>query len=417
MKNRIELLNTFNRPGSRYTHFPTYAHWNNDLISSDWFDYFNENADSKVDIYLHIPFCHSLCAFCGCNVKVMKSQCDNVVYINRIKKEWENYPASLKIKNIYIGGGTPNFLSPQELESLLSLFDQKNIDNITIELDPRYLTKDDILAYQKLGITRLSIGIQDFNPKVVSALNREQTVEEILELLTFIQNLNCFSINLDFIYGLPNQNQEEFISHLRYLKEIQIDTVSIYPFAKVPWQNNFQKAMGVSTQLDLQALNEFFITIHDFLEGIGYSHISMGFFSKENIRYRRNIMGFIPSKSDSTIGLGVSAISVSPIGMIQNEKIYDRYLSLIKDTGTAFLKGHKKTIEENKREEFFENLILNNYFDEASVAKFLVSDFNLFQRFIETIGIEKNASEYTISKCQRIFHKTILQHFDPTFRP
>jgi coproporphyrinogen III oxidase-like Fe-S oxidoreductase len=347
----------------------------------------------------------------------MKSNCDNGVYIDRLKKEWENYPQSLKIKNIFIGGGTPNFLSPKELELLLSLFNTQEIDNITIELDPRYLTKDDILAYQKLGITRLSIGIQDFNSKVVGALNREQSIDEILNHLRFIQDLNCFSINLDFIYGLPNQNQEEFISHLKYLKEIKIDTVSIYPFAKVPWQNNFQKAMGVSTQPDLQSLNEFFINIHDYLEEIGYTHISMGLFSNENVSYQRNIMGFIPSKSDSIIGLGVSAISVSPIGMIQNEKIYDRYLSLIKDSGFAFLKGHKKSIEENEREKFFECLILNNYFDEKSLEKFLCCSDELFQNLRETIGIEKKFDQYIISKHQRIFHKTILQHFDPTFRP
>jgi coproporphyrinogen III oxidase-like Fe-S oxidoreductase len=416
MKKIIELLNIYNRPGGRYTYYPFHGKWNNQLSSSRLLDYLHNTDEKSVDLYIHIPFCHSLCTFCGCNVKIMKSNCDNSVYLQMLKNEWNLYPQKFTVGNIYIGGGTPNFLSVEELKLLINFFNKEVDALITIEIDPRFITQNDLIEYKAMGINRLSFGIQDFNSEVLKNINREQNSDEIINLLNFAASLNFDNINLDFIYGLNLQTHQSFNETLAKLKMININSVSLFPFAKVPWQNNIQKAFGETKDFSISEMNAFIAESYELLIEMGFNYIGMGYFSKEKTNFRRNIMGFIPKKNNIQIGLGVSAISSTPFGHTQNEKIYDRYMSSLKESKLNYFKSHLKTDEEHQRECFFEKLICSNNITIEEFKKFKTSKLDEVKDLFLADGILLESKDgFAINSKFKLFHKTILQYFDPNF--
>lgn len=416
MLKRIELLDKYNIPGGRYTYFPFHSKWNNSLSFEQFVSHLKEAQPEFVDCYIHIPFCHSLCTFCGCNVKIMKSDCDNNVYINYLLKEWQLYPQQLKIKNLFLGGGTPNFLKSSELKTLIKSLPLTDDVQITIELDPRFLSKEDLSEYKNIGIKRLSIGIQDFDPEVLKSVNREQDINKIIDLINYASELKFENINLDFIYGLGRQTINQFKNSISRLKEVKANSISLYPFAKVPWQNNFQKAFGEMKDFSMHEMNEFFVESSYLLEEMGFQNIGMGYFSKNEFQLKRNIMGFTPRREDFLIGLGVSSISSSPRGHIQNEKVYDRYLGLIKENNSAIIKSHQLTQSEFERQQFYQMVICQNEITKDQIELFKTPLFDLkISQFIEDGLLIKKGDNLIIPAQNRFFHKTILQLFDPHF--
>jgi oxygen-independent coproporphyrinogen-3 oxidase len=417
MKKLVSLLDKYNIPGGRYTYYPFHRHWNDDITKTEWILNLTEKNPSKVDVYIHIPFCHSLCTFCGCNIKVMKSNCDNDVYIDRIKKEWSYYPKTLKVDTLYLGGGTPNFLTTEEIASLLKTFEFTEAPIISIEIDPRFLDKNDLIEYKKMGITRLSFGIQDFNNVVLENINRKQNEQEILDLLNEAHLIGFESINVDLIYGLSFQTLESFEKTINSFKDCPVTSFSIYPFAKVPWQNNSQKAFGEIQDFTLHDMNEFLSLASERLTFFGFDYIGMGYFSKERIDFDRNIMGFNKRTNEFLIGLGVSAISTSPLGHIQNEKIYVRYLQSIREDSYLIFKSHKKSNAEHLRQEFFKSVILKNKISKSAFELFRLEQTS--ERLKDILNDEivhiNSESDLVISPVGRFFHKAILQFFDSHF--
>lgn len=417
MLKRIELLDKYNVPGGRYTYFPFHSKWNNQLTSDEFKLYLSNESSKVVDVYIHIPFCHSLCTFCGCNIKIMKSDCDNNIYIDHLLKEWSLYPKNLEISNIFIGGGTPNFLHANEIARLIKTLPITKDAQITIEVDPRFITKEELIQYQQIGIKRLSIGIQDFNQDVLINVNREQDNEKIIGIINFAKDIKFEHINLDFIYGLNHQTATTFKQTISMLKEIKTDAVSLYPFAKVPWQNNFQKAFGTVKDFSIHELNEIFVEASFELEKIGFQHVGMGYFSRNNlVNLHRNIMGFTPRKQDILIGLGVSSISSSPIGHLQNEKVYDRYLIQLKEGHTTTIKSHRLSNDELLRQKFFEKVVCQKSISNEDLQQFKTANTEqIINRLLQDGIVTQNNTGLNVTEIGIYFLKTILQTFDPYF--
>ncbi len=417
MLKRIELLDKYNVPGGRYTYFPFHSKWNNQLSSKEFKDYLVSQSISLVDVYIHIPFCHSLCTFCGCNIKIMKSDCDNNIYINNILKEWSDYPGNLKISNLFIGGGTPNFLHANEIERMIKSLPLNSDAQITIEIDPRFITLEELAIYHKIGIKRLSIGIQDFNNDVLQNVNREQDNRKVIELINGAKELNFEHINLDFIYGLNHQTTATFKQTMSMLSDVKTDSVSLYPFAKVPWQNNFQKAFGIVKDFSIHELNELFVEASFILEQIGFKQIGMGYFSKKNEKIQRNIMGFTPRKENTLIGLGVSSISSSPIGHLQNEKVYDRYLAQLKEGHSLSMKSHLISSIEYSRQAFFERVICDKVIALDDYEQFKTSQTDaIIKNLVDDNILLQTSNGLAVTDIGIYFLKTILQAFDPYFK-
>lgn len=358
----LELKNSFKKlswPKKRYTLFPSPKIWTMDsAIVKNWPSLLNKklNEDPVFDLYIHIPFCKKLCTFCGCNIKVTKDQTAEKEYIDAIILEFERVkkqiPSHAMISSLCLGGGTPNFISAIELERLFnSLFNDlkisPNFDGV-IEADPRYLTKDQTKVLKKFNFKRIILGVQDFNQKVLKNVNREQTFEDVSRAIDLCREFDFENITLEFIYGLALQTPKSIKETFQRLKPLLPELVAFYPLAEVPWQNSSQHAFGVQRSFSKIEKCELFLSGLEVLQSLGYIYLGLGYFlsPKSNLMraYNQNslsrgINGPKTHKNKTLIGLGASAISYCDEGIIQNEKILDKYLYALKKDKTTFIRG------------------------------------------------------------------------------
>jgi oxygen-independent coproporphyrinogen-3 oxidase len=418
------LLNLYSVPGGRYTYYPTHAGWKNNLNYFQWYDVVkaNYNQETGLDLYLHIPFCQSLCTFCGCNIRITKSYQDIAPYLTALKKEWKLYKNFLgddvKINSIYIGGGTPNFLNASDLDELLTHFSEKSSPHISIELDPRFLTSEQLDVFKKHNVHTLSFGVQDFNQEVLANVNREQDSNEIISLIKSAKDLGFPHINVDLIYGLNHQTPQSLIQTISTLQTGVADSIAIYPFAKVPWQNNSQKAFGDFKDFTRVEMNQLFGTADSKLREQGYIHIGMGHYAHldselldlfKNKKVKRNIMGYTLKKSNLLIGLGVSAFSTAPTGHTQNEKVLEQYLLSIQKDRAPIYKSHTVNADELYLATLFEKIICENYFTKSDREKILASQEANFNMYINNKFIEQKDDQFLVTETGRYFLKNICQ--------
>lgn len=412
MDSLLNLLNKYNIPGGRYTYFPFHRGWNNALTKNEWISQFALSKKTPIDLYIHIPFCHSLCTFCGCNIRVLKNNSENNDYLTALKNEWALYPSDTVVDTLFLGGGTPNFLSPRELKNLIHHFTFTKNKLITIEIDPRGLRLHDLDDYKEMGITHLSIGIQDFNEQVLKSVNRTQSEQHIQNLVKKAKELKFEKINGDFIYGLPQQTLDSFKETLLKAIKLDLDMITLYPKAQVPWQQDTQAAFGTFKEYGLSEMNEFFSLSADMLVKAHYHYLGMGTFVKgPKDHYQRTIMGPVERKNSTTIGLGVSAISTSEIGHIQNDKIYSKYILDQK----AVYKTHLKSNEENELENFYHQILTNKKFKALNKAFVSTERLNLLDKFVHEKLLVKDGDQYMLTQLGLYFQKAILQIFDPHF--
>lgn len=418
------LLDLYSVPGGRYTYYPVHAGWKNNLNYFQWWDSVKKNYDPKkgIDLYIHIPFCQSLCTFCGCNIRVTKNYESIAPYLDSLKKEWNFYKKILGdeivINSLYVGGGTPNFLTATDLNNLLFFLKGEQSTQISIELDPRFLNIEQLHVLKAHNVHMLSFGIQDLKPKVLENLNRDQSIDQIFGLLKTTRELEFERINIDLIYGLTHQTPESIIQTLDTLKSSFVDSIALYPFAKVPWQNNSQKAFGDFKDFSRHEMNELFTTADHKLKQMGYAHIGMGHYARDNSTFletyknkkiKRNIMGFTEKKSNLLIGLGVSSFSNSPTGHIQNEKVLEQYLSAIQKDRPPIYKSHTITPEELMLAGIFEKIICENYFTGSDRLKILPDQEANFNIYLNNNFIELINGNFFITELGKYFLKNICQ--------
>ncbi len=423
----IDQLNTYSVPGGRYTYYPTHVNWKNNINYFQWWDSIKKDYDHSqgIDLYIHIPFCNSICTFCGCNIRVTKSYQDIIPYIDGLKKEWNFYQKllgnNININTIYIGGGTPNFLNAQDLDQLIAYFTGMNSSQktqISIELDPRYITREQLIVLKNHNVHTLSFGIQDLDSKVLTNVNREQQVGPILDVIQMAHEMEFPHLNIDLIYGLTHQTTKTFEETFKLLKSCQVNSFAIYPFAKVPWQNNSQKAFGEYKDFSRIEMNELFAFADNKLKEMHFEHIGMGHFAKsdssllnsfKNKKIKRNIMGFTEKKSNMLIGLGVSAFSSSPSGHIQNEKVLEPYLLTIQKEIAPIFKSHTITTEELYLAALFEKIICQNTFTKADRVKVKPEQEENFAIYLSRNFLEQKGDQYIITESGRYFLKNICQ--------
>jgi len=345
----------------RYTSFPAVPHWTKRPTNEEWFEQLSLGLkeNNKANIYIHIPFCKSICYYCACNKTIIEDHSVEIEYIESIISEWSHYAKHFNpiITNIHLGGGTPTFLSPQSLDYLLSSL--KKIMNISndffgsIEIDPRTTTLDHLEIVKKHGFNRISMGIQDFSPKVQKAINRIQSFELIENLTEKLRDLCFESINFDLIYGLPFQTQESIIETFSKVITLSPDSISFFSYAHVPWMHKTQNVLNKYILPTGNYKNALFNVGKQLLQENGYHQLAFDHFSKktdslfrckEKKQLRRNFMGFTSSEADVILGLGSSSISQSGHGFIQNERNYQKYMLEIKNNGRAVIGGHTQSL-------------------------------------------------------------------------
>ncbi len=358
------LVSKYNIAGPRYTSYPTVPYWNQETFSlNNWrqslIKSIKESSTKEgISLYIHLPYCESLCTFCGCNKRITKQHNVESPYITAVLKEWELYLKLFDekpvIKELHLGGGTPTFFSPENLEKLIKglLKDSELADNyeFSFEGHPNNTTRAHLEALYNVGFRRVSYGVQDYNETVQKAIHRIQPFENVKRATDLAREIGYTSVGHDIIFGLPFQTLEHVKETILKTKTLLPDRLAFYSYAHVPWiKGNGQRGFSDSDLPAAELKREQYEIGKKMLAEVGYTEVGMDHFAlKTDALYKsmiqgslhRNFMGYTASKTQAMIGLGVSAISDSWYGFAQNEKsIEDYYASLSKDILPVY-RGH-----------------------------------------------------------------------------
>lgn len=358
------LYRKYNVPGPRYTSYPTVPYWSTNPTAEQWIEGIQKALEEGsaqgvgAALYIHIPFCRSLCTYCGCNTRITRNHGVVEPYIAALLKEWDLYLSKLGRKKIHLeelhlGGGTPTFLTPEELHRLLSVILEKTESSskseYSIEADPRVTTEEHLKTLAALGFRRLSLGIQDFDPKVQDIVHREQSEEQVRAVTDAARKHGFESINFDLIYGLPFQTLQSVEGTIQAVRRLRPDRIAFYGYAHVPWIKPGQRRF---TEADLPQGDEkrkLYELGRAMLEADGYREIGMDHFALETDSLwkatqertlHRNFMGYTSRQVAPQIGLGVSAIGDSWGVFAQNEKVVEGYQRRVESGELPLLRGH-----------------------------------------------------------------------------
>jgi oxygen-independent coproporphyrinogen III oxidase len=357
------LLRKYDVPTPRYTSYPTVPCWDLATFSNEkWVKAvqttFNESNDEKgISLYIHLPFCESLCTYCACTTRITQNHNVEIPYIQSILKEWENYKMLFdgkpKIREIHLGGGTPTFFTPQNLHWLITyLLEDLDIHpdyEFSFEGHPNNTTKEHLQTLFDLGFTRVSFGVQDLDEKVQQTINRIQPFENLERVTNLAREIGYESVNYDLIYGLPFQNPFTVSDTIEKVLLLRPDRLSFYSYAHVPWLKPGQRGYE-DTDLPSGSLKRHLYEIgRHKLRQAEYTDIGMDHFALRTDslfqahlagKVHRNFMGYTTSDTDLLIGLGASAISDGKYAYAQNVKKVEHYNTAIKEKGSALAKGH-----------------------------------------------------------------------------
>ncbi len=386
MGNMDYLISKYNKPVPRYTSYPTVPHWENWENSTNWISCLtnaNKNITNElegVSLYVHLPFCESLCTYCACNKRITTNHKVEERYVAAILKEWLQYQQifdrKIIIKALHLGGGTPTFFSPKNLEKLITgLLNNCELAasiDFSIEGHPNNTTEEHLTVLYNLGFKRISYGVQDLDSKVQIAINRIQPLEQLQQATSLARSIGFTSINYDLVYGLPFQTLESMKTTLQETISLRPDRIAFYSYAHVPWK---QKGQRLFNEDDLpspslknmlyQRGKEMFATAGYF--DIGMDHFALPnddlFIAKERGKLHRNFMGYTDIKSDTLVGLGVSAISENKYGYAQNHKELELYYRDIDENKLPITKGYQLTKEDSYFKQGILQLICSGQMD------------------------------------------------------
>jgi len=357
------LTAKYNVAAPRYTSYPTMPYW--DTVSFDaglWEQSarlaFQESNDKEgISLYIHLPFCESLCTYCGCNTRITKNHGVEEPYIASVLKEWQLYRRIFKnapvIREIHLGGGTPTFFNAENLHHLINgLLEGAHIHEkaeFSFEAHPANTTVDHLRVLFDLGFRRLSLGIQDFDPKVQFIINRKQTLEQVLSVTLQARGIGYTSLNYDLIYGLPLQTLDGLINTMNIVSGLKPDRIAFYSYAHVPWIKPGQRRFTEQDLPDPEMKGKLHEMGRGLLTSYGYEEIGMDHFALPGDELleaarsgdlHRNFMGYTQQHTQLLIGLGVSSIGDSWYGFAQNVKTVEEYLTMTRTGKLPVMKGH-----------------------------------------------------------------------------
>jgi oxygen-independent coproporphyrinogen III oxidase len=360
------LYKKYNVAGPRYTSYPTVPYWDHSPTVDEWVSALKgalekaQQDQTGAAIYIHLPFCESLCTYCGCNTRITRNHAVSMPYIQTVLKEFHLYREKLNLtgkklllSELHLGGGTPTFQTPEELSALLGgILEHCEIHpdyEFSLEVDPRVTTKEHLETLKKFHFKRISLGIQDFDPKVQDIVHRVQSVEQVRKLTEEARALGFTSVNYDLIYGLPLQTLQSVEQTVAHVIDLKPDRIAFYSYAHVPWIKASQRRF---TEADLPSGDEkraLYERGRELLEASGYIEIGMDHFALksdslstaiEKKTLHRNFMGYTSRNVSPILALGVSAIGDAWTAFAQNEKLLETYISMVNENKIPIMRGH-----------------------------------------------------------------------------
>ena len=358
------LIQKYNVPGPRYTSYPTVPYWNEILFSIEAWkisfqkSFLESNSQNGISLYIHLPFCESLCTFCGCNKRITKNHSVEEKYIMAVLKEWSIYCGLSSerpiIKEIHLGGGTPTFFSSENLENLINgifrLADKAENHEFSFEGHPNNTTYEQLKKLYNLGFRRVSFGVQDYAEKVQKAIHRIQPFHNVAKVTFWAKEIGYTSIGHDIIFGLPFQTIEDVVDTIEKTNSLKPDRLAFYSYAHTPWiKGNGQRGFNDEDLPKDAEKRKLYEIGKQLLSKNGYHEIGMDHFAlasdslykaSQNQELHRNFMGYSASKTQLMIGLGVSSISDSWYSFAQNTKSLEDYYQILEWDKLPVAKGH-----------------------------------------------------------------------------
>lgn len=434
------LIEKYLAPVPRYTSFPTAPHFHAGIGANVYRDWLGElSPGSAISLYLHIPFCESLCWFCGCHTKATRSYQPVAAYLRTLQDEIALLGASLprgcSVRRIHWGGGSPTILSAEDISALATglhnAFDIAPDAEFSVEIDPRKLSHAQIEALVAAGMTRASVGIQDFNPKVQQAINREQSLAVTKAVIDSFRMAGVASINVDLLYGLPHQSTRLLVKTLVSVLELLPDRIALFGYAHVPWMKRHQAMIDEAALPDAAARFRGSQLASDIVSAWGYERIGIDHFAlvadplaraARGGRLRRNFQGYTDDSCDVLLGLGASAVGRVPQGYVQNALPVDEYARRVAAGELPITRGVALGEDDRVRAHAIERFMCD----------FRLSGGELRQRFgdeatkvlseAEAIVaqdsdglIVKDGQTYRITERGRPFVRSICARLDPYF--
>src|SRR5690554_1218067 len=356
------LIEKYNVAVPRYTSYPTVPHWKPETFEVETYlrklvDGFPAANARGLSLYVHLPFCESLCTYCGCNTRITINHKVEGPYIDSLLGEWNMYLKAFgrtpKIKEIHLGGGTPTFFSPENLDRLVGgILDTGRVAegaSFSFEAHPASTTEEHLRVLRSHGFDRLSLGVQDFNPVVQKAINRFQTPGDVGRVTVQARELGYRSVNYDLVYGLPFQTLASVLEAVEEVIRLNPDRIAFYSYAHVPWKHKGQRAYDERHLPDAELKLELFMRGRERLLEAGYEAIGFDHFARpsdslfkayESGSMHRNFMGYTDLHTAYTIALGVSSIGDIGTGFCQNVKTVEGYRAKIEKGEWPIFKGH-----------------------------------------------------------------------------
>ncbi|MGB1263838.1 MAG: oxygen-independent coproporphyrinogen III oxidase [Cognaticolwellia sp.] len=430
------LLKKYNTSGPRYTSYPTALEFHDQFNHDHLVQAVAASPNRELSLYVHIPFCHSLCYYCGCNKVITRHRDKADTYLEFLAEEIASRAPLFKdytVKQLHWGGGTPSFLRHEQITKLVELLKDKFTFaaqvEMSIEIDPREIEMNLAEHLYSLGFNRLSIGVQDIDEKVQQTINRVQSTEFIENFIAHAKQVGFKSINIDLIYGLPHQNIDTFTRTLNKAHEMDVDRISLFSYAHIPSRFAAQRKLRDEW---LPSVDEKFALMKLAIEKLcdfGYDFIGMDHFAKpedelsiaqKSGNLHRNFQGYTTQGGCDLLGLGVSSISAIGNSFSQNTKDLQDYYQAIDNQGHAQVKGVSLSTDDIIRAEVIRELMCNLYLDKNKINEqfainfddYFAQDLPLLQTFINDGLLSNTTDEIKVEQKARLLIRNICMSFD-----
>ena len=438
MSDRLSaLLAKYDVAVPRYTSYPAVPHWRDVPDAATWFSALDAAIaaeSSSLAVYVHLPFCETLCTFCGCNTVITRNHDRSAPYVDMVLAELDVYlqrVARLRdrpVSQLHLGGGTPTFLPADALRQLLRGLADRLPHRAagyegSVEVDPRVTTGDHLEAMREHGLTRISLGVQDFDPEVLRLVNRPQPFELTARLCEMSRASGYESINFDLIYGLPGQTPEKMSRLAEQVITLRPDRLAVYSFARVPWIKPAQRKFKDEDVPVAEAKRALYEVLRERLLGAGYEEIGMDHFALPHDSLaraardgglHRNFMGYTDRRTTALLGLGVSAISETPSCYHQNEKVITVYERRVAGGEVPTLRGHLLSDDDRYRADRIRALMTNGH------VAFKPDDFNGAEAALAELTadgiVDVTNGELVLTSASKPFLRNVAALFDVYLR-
>lgn len=431
------LLEKYDVPVPRYTSYPSVPHWQDAPSPEVWNQALSSALappDSSLAVYVHLPFCETLCTFCGCNTVITKNHGRSAPYVDVLLGELDLYLSRVPVltdrpvAQLHLGGGTPTFLAPGELEHLLDglaarLPMRAGSFEGSVEVAPVVTTRDHLEALRRSGLSRISLGVQDVDEHVLRLVNRPQPMELVDRLCRMARECGFESVNFDLIYGLPGQTPETMTRLANEVVRMRPDRLAVYSFARVPWIKPAQRKFKDEDVPAGAAKRRLYEVVRGRLLAAGYEEIGLDHFALPDDQLavsaragtlHRNFMGYTDRRTAALVGLGVSAISETPTCFHQNEKVITVYERRIAEGAIPTLRGHSLTADDRRRADRILSLMTTGH---ASLDPGDAADARGFLHELVADGLaEVGESELRVTADGKPFLRNIAAFFDARLR-